>query len=296
MRLLATPSFCCLLLAVAVGAAGAAEPVLPDTVLARVDGTDITRVEVERLVASSPITGVDLATPAGKRVLRELTTALIQRQLLEREAVESGLADDPTYQKAIADFEKGVAKDANREAMVAEYRRTKLVTLQRARLRERWQSSEAEARAYCEAHRPHFDVPEEVNVQQIVVADATAAERVAKEARGGADFSGLAVRHSTDPYVKRNFGMLGWVKRGEGFAELDKVIFSLKEKQAIGGPVQSPRGFHVVKLIDHRDGRQVSFDEARNKVEEAMVKERLNAHLLELAKQAKIIVNKAAFQ
>jgi len=40
----------------------------------------------------------------------------------------------------------------------------------------------------------------------------------------------------------------------------------------------------------------VSFDEARNKVEEAMVKERLNAHLLELAKQAKIIVNKAAFQ
>jgi len=296
MRLLATPSFCCLLLAVAVGAAGAAEPVLPDTVLARVDGTDITRVEVERLVASSPITGVDLATPAGKRVLRELTTALIQRQLLEREAVESGLADDPTYQKAIADFEKGVAKDANREAMVAEYRRTKLVTLQRARLRERWQSSEAEARAYFEAHRPHFDVPEEVNVQQIVVADATAAERVAKEARGGADFSGLAVRHSTDPYVKRNFGMLGWVKRGEGFAELDKVIFSLKEKQAIGGPVQSPRGFHVVKLIDHRDGRQVSFNEARNKVEEAMVKERLNAHLLELAKQAKIIVNKAAFQ
>jgi len=296
MRLLATPSFCCLLLALAASAAGAADPSLPDTVLARVDGTDITRVEVERLVASSPITGVDLATPGGKRVLRELTTAMIQRQLLEKEARGAGLADDPAYQKAIADFEKGVAKDANREAMVAEYRRTKLVALQRVRLRERWQASEAEARAYFEAHRAHFDVPEEANVQQIVVTGEAEAQRLAKEARGGADFSGLAVRHSTDPYVKRNFGMLGWVKRGEGFAELDKVVFSLKEKQAIGGPVQSPRGFHVVKLIDHRDGRQVSFDEARKKVEEAMVKERLNAHLLELAKQAKIMVNQAAFQ
>ena len=60
--------------------------------------------------------------------------------------------------------------------------------------------------------------------------------------------------------------------------------------------MQSPRGFHVVKLIDHRDGRTVSFAEARKRVEEDMVKERLNAHLLELAKKAKITVNKAAFQ
>jgi len=277
-----------------VPAAGASS--LPNTVLARVDGSDISRVEVVRLVASSPISGVDLATPAGKRVLRELTTAMIQRQLLENEAESSGLADTPVYRKAIADFEKGLANDANHKAMVAEYRRTKLVTLHRTRLRERFQPSEVEARDYFEAHRARYDVAEEANVQQIVVADAAEAQRLAKEARGGADFSGLAVQFSTDPFVKRNFGMLGWVKRGEGFPGLDKLVFSLKEKGEIGGPVKSPRGFHVVKLIDHHDGRTVTFKEARKRVEADMVKQRLNAHLLELAKKAKITINKAAFQ
>jgi len=220
------------------------------------------------------------------------------RRMTHRAAValEAGLADDPAYRKAIADFERGVAQDAHRDALVAEYRRTKLVTLQRQRLRARFLPSEAEARAYYETHRGRYDVAEEANLQQIVVATEAEAKRVAAEARDGADFSGLAVRHSTDPFVKRNFGMLGWVKRGEGFPELDRLVFSLKHKGEIGGPVRSPRGYHIVKLIDHHDGRRVAFEEARERVEEDMVKERLNAHLLELAGKAKITINKAAFQ
>jgi len=288
-------SLLCLLLSLALLPHAAAAS-LPKTVLARVDGVDITRGEVVRLVASSPVSGVDLATPGGKRVLRELTTAMIQRQLLEEEAKRSGVTGDPAYRKAIATFEKGVAKDPNRKAMLAEYRRTKLVTLQRARLREQLLPSESEVKGYFAAHRSRYDVPEEANIQQIVVADEAKARRVAKEARNGTDFSGLAVRSSTDPFVKRNFGMLGWVKRGEGFPALDKLVFSLKRKGEIGGPVKSPRGFHVVKLIDHRDGHAVPFERARKRVEQDMVKQRLNAHLLELAKKAKIVINKAAFQ
>ncbi len=295
MRSLRSVSLLTLLLALAAVPAAAASS-LPDTVLARVDGIDITRAEVVRLVASSPVSGADLTTAGGKRILRELTTAMIQRQLLEEEARRSGLADDPAYRKAIATFEKGVANDANRKAMLAEYRRTKLVTLQRDRLRERYRPSEQEVRSYFAAHRDRYDVPEEGNIQQIVVAKEAVARQVAKEARDGADFSGLALQYSTDPFVKRNFGMLGWVKRGEGFPALDKLIFSLKRKGEIGGPVQSPRGYHVVKLIDHRDGRAVPFEMARKRVEADMVKQRLNTHLLELAKKAKIVINKAAFQ
>ncbi len=281
-------------LALAVEAV-AAEP-LPPGILARVGAVDITRSEVLRAMASSPVSGADLTTAGGKRILRELTTAMIQRQLLEAEALRSGLAEAPAYREAIATFEKGVANDPHREAMVAEYRRTKLVTLQRDRLRRQLAPTEAEARAHFTAHRARYNIPEEANIQQIVVATEAEARRVAKEARDGADFSGLALQHSTDPFVKRNFGMLGWVKRGEGFAELDKLVFSLKRKGEIGGPVQSPRGFHVVKLIDHRDGHAVSFDAVRTRVVEDIVKERLNSHLLDLAKKAEITINQAAFQ
>jgi len=75
-----TLALLCLVLPLTALATPAASA-LPDSVLARVDGTEITRAEVERLIASSPITGIDLASRAGKRAMRELTTALIQRQL-----------------------------------------------------------------------------------------------------------------------------------------------------------------------------------------------------------------------
>lgn len=286
--------FVLFVLALAVEAA-AAEP-LPPEVLARVGSAEITRSEVLRAMASSPVSGADLTTAGGKKILRELTTAMIQRQLLEEEARRSGVAEEPAYREAIATFEKGVASDPHRDAMVAEYRRTKLVTLQRERLRRQLAPTDAEVKSEFTAHRDRYDVPEEANIQQIVVATEAAAQRVVKKARDGADFSGLALQYSTDPFVKRNFGMLGWVKRGEGFPKLDNLVFSLKQKGEIGGPVQSPRGFHVVKLIDHRDGHALSIEEVRDRVREDMVKARLNSHLLDLAKEAKITINKAAFQ
>jgi parvulin-like peptidyl-prolyl isomerase len=268
---------------------------LPPGAVARVNGEVITEAELVGTINSSPVSGIDLASPAGRQLLQRLTTAMIQTRLLEAEATAEGMSDDPAYRDAIHRFTTGLGDAANRDELVAEFRRTKMVALQRQRLRERFTPKEAEARAFFEDHRQRYDVPDTANIQQIVVSDAELAERIARLARHGDNFERLALSHSTDPYVKRNFGSLGWVKRGQGIPAVDELVFGLDKKGAIGGPVQTDRGYHVVKLLDRREGRRVEFEEVKENVVGDMVAEALDRHLVDLARQAEVTVDQQFF-
>ncbi|MCP4811703.1 MAG: hypothetical protein GY888_04270, partial [Planctomycetaceae bacterium] len=58
--------------------------------------------------------------------------------------------------------------------------------------------------------------------------------------------------HSIDPNARQTLGEMGWVSQGTGFPELDKLTFSL-EPETLGGPVESPAGWHLVTVLDLRD-------------------------------------------
>jgi len=268
---------------------------LPPGAVARVNGEVITEAELVGTVHSSPVSGIDLATPAGRQLLQRLTTAMIQSRLLEGEARAEGLAEDDAYLKAVDRFAAGLGDAPNRDRLLAEFRRTKLVAMQRQRLRTRFTPDDAQARTYFADHRQRYDVPDSANIQQIVVADADLAERIARLARNGDNFERLALAHSTDPYVRRNFGSLGWVKRGEGIPAVDAMVFALRDKGAIGGPVQTVKGYHVVKLIDRKPGREVSFEEVSHKVVEDTVAEAMDRHLVALAEKAEVTIDQKFF-
>ena len=55
-------------------------------------------------------------------------------------------------------------------------------------------------------------------------------------------------------------GELGWVGKGSGFPALDRLTFSLKQDK-LGGPVQSPAGWHLVKVLDVRSPRLQSIND-----------------------------------
>ena len=70
--------------------------------------------------------------------------------------------------------------------------------------------------------------------------------------------------YSLDPNAKRTLGEMGWVSQGTGFAELDDFTFNL-EPETIGGPVESPTGWHLVKVLDVNDAQLQNFDEAQTR-------------------------------
>jgi peptidyl-prolyl cis-trans isomerase SurA len=99
-----------------------------------------------------------------------------------------------------------------------------------------------------------------VSFRQMVIAPrpSPAAKEVARrkadslreEIRAGGDFERIAKRESMDAATKEQGGDLGWRKRGDLPAELERYLFGpLAIKQGEVSPViESPFGFHLLRL------------------------------------------------
>ena len=77
------------------------------------------------------------------------------------------------------------------------------------------------------------------------------AEEVLKRARAGEDFAALATQYSEDPGSNRRGGDLQYFGRGQMVSEFEKIAFSLQAGQ-ISELVETPYGFHIIKVEDHR--------------------------------------------
>lgn len=108
-------------------------------------------------------------------------------------------------------------------------------------------------------------VPEELELYHIFIIPKTSgiaktqlkeeAQKVLDSIKAGGDFADFARRYSDDVGTKTSGGDLGFVRRGEFFAEFEEAVFSLKEKQ-LSDVVETPLGYHLIQLIERR-GEQV---------------------------------------
>jgi parvulin-like peptidyl-prolyl isomerase len=87
------------------------------------------------------------------------------------------------------------------------------------------------------------------------------AEEVLKRVKAGEDFVALAKQYSTDPGSKENGGDLGWFGRGRMVPEFEKAAFALQPGQ-ISEIVESPFGFHIIKVDERRTGDPQSASDA----------------------------------
>jgi peptidyl-prolyl cis-trans isomerase D len=116
--------------------------------------------------------------------------------------------------------------------------------------------------SYYEQNKSRFGVPERRRASHIMIqvaSDASAdarkaarakAEDLARQAAANpAGFADLAKKASQDAGSAANGGDLGWIAPGMLAAPLEKAIFGLSKDQ-VSGVVESPYGFHVLKLTD----------------------------------------------
>jgi len=155
----------------------------------------------------------------------------------------------------------GLEQDPGYLRRLNEYRKSSLVNIRRADLAEKMSPSDDDIRTYYEHNRDRIAVPEMRNIQMIVVNTREQAAEVRKKIESGqVTFFEAASEYSVDPNAKMNLGELGWVAQGSGFADLDKVTFALNPEE-IGGPVESPAGWHLVKVLDVRPGQYGDIDD-----------------------------------
>ncbi|HUF12867.1 MAG TPA: peptidylprolyl isomerase [Longimicrobiales bacterium] len=189
---------------------------------------------------------------------------LVQREIQRIETAIGGrLALDRALQ---AD---GLTLQQYREILARRFRRQGYIEQYVAKVRQERAApnvSDAQVREFFEENRAQFaDRPAAVTFRQIVVAPTASdtarararatAEEVLRLARAGEEFEQLARRFSTDPGSAQQGGDLGWFRRGDMVNEFEQAAFALRPG-AISDIVESPFGFHIIKLERVRGGER----------------------------------------
>ena len=113
-----------------------------------------------------------------------------------------------------------------------------------------------------------------------------AAQAVLKKVRGGADFSTLAREQSQDPGSASNGGDLGFFPKGQMTPAFEAAAFALKPG-AVSRVVETPFGFHIIKMIAKRPPRTVPFDEASPQIKQFLAQGQRETKLEQFVAQAK---------
>ena len=128
--------------------------------------------------------------------------------------------------------------------------------------------------------------PESRKVQMVVLETKEEAESIKQKVDSGELSVYQAARdYSIDPTAKSTLGEMGWVTKGTGFKELDDFTFSL-EPDVLGGPVESPAGWHLVKVLDVLDARYENLDDesTHRRTLRKYMKEKSSAYVVDLRK------------
>ncbi|NBT31180.1 MAG: peptidylprolyl isomerase [Rhodobacteraceae bacterium] len=248
------------LLAIA-GAAAFAEGETMDTVVATVDGHEIT-------LGQMIITRAQL--PA-------------QYQQLPDDVLFKGILDQLIQQQLLADQVEGMPK---RVAAA-------LVNEERSMLAGEAIDDLAKVAVTEEAIQADYDAmfadaaPEtEYNASHILVA--TEEEINAAKARidAGEDFAAVATEISTDTSGPGG-GSLGWFGKGMMVPEFENAVIALEPGQ-VSEPVQTQFGWHLVKLNETREKEQPSLDELRGEIVAKLEEQAIQAALAELESAASV--------
>jgi peptidyl-prolyl cis-trans isomerase C len=254
-----------LVLLAACNKAAAPAPAAPAEKVATVNGQPLPKSEFELYVGNMSRQSGREVTPEQRA---ELLDQYISMQLAAAEAEKTGVDQDQKVKDQLALARVQVLVDAG---------------LQK----------------YLEAHpvqdselKPEYDrqvaaLPREYHARHILVDDQAAAEAITKELKGGADFAKIAAKRSKDTSGKSG-GDLGWFTLDSMVKPFADAVRTMSPGELTAQPVHSQFGWHVIKLEESRATAAPPFDEVKDRVKMIVQRKKLQEHLEELRKAAKI--------
>lgn len=148
-----------------------------------------------------------------------------------------------------------------------------------------------EIREYYEENYGEITTTDEIRISQILVEDESEAQKVAELARSGEDFTQLVVQYSKDQTSASEGGDMGFFKKGDLIEPLANAVEGTETGQ-IAGPVQTPAGYHILKVTDRKSAGDGLAESTRVEIRETIynqkVQEVLESWLTEVREEAYI--------
>lgn len=104
------------------------------------------------------------------------------------------------------------------------------------------------------------------------------------------NFSTVATQASEDPVSKDKGGDLGFVTEDQNHPAVSKIAFAMKPNE-ISEPIKTPSGFHIIQLIEKKEGKEQNFEDVKDKIVQDLVAEentkKLTAEIETLVKEGR---------
>jgi peptidyl-prolyl cis-trans isomerase SurA len=99
------------------------------------------------------------------------------------------------------------------------------------------------------------------------------AENLTTRAKKGEDFTKLT-QESSQGSTQLESGDLGYVKLGELHPNIDKILPQMK-KGEVQGPIYTPKGFYIIKLLEKESTEVLPFEKIKEKLREQLFEREL---------------------
>lgn len=234
--------------------------------VAVVNGKAIPTSRVEAVVKQVVAQGQQPDSPQ----LRELIKKdLIGREVMMQEAEKQGFGKDAAVKAQIDNARQAIIINA----MIADYLKKNPI-------------SDADIKAEYDRFTAQAG-DKEYHVRHILMATEAEANDVITKLKGGAKFEELA-KASKDTGSAANGGDLDWASPSSFPPAFSAAFVALQKGGVTEKPVQTPNGFHVIKVDDIRPAKLPTLEEVKPQISEALAQKKLQAYQEELVKKAKV--------
>ncbi len=237
----------------------------PETVVAKVNGQDITEAELK--FAEAEI-GSELAGVPEESRRRVLFEYLVEAHLMAAAAEKADLGKGESFEKRMEYYRMRALRDTYFEKQVRD------------------SVPEADAKALYEERVKSIPSQEEVRASHILVKTEEEAKKVADELKAGGDFAELAAKYSQDRGGESG-GDLGYFTHGQMVKPFEDAAFAM-EKGKISEPIKTEFGWHILKVEDKRSRQPPTFEDVKDQITASLVQSKLQASVQELRNTAKI--------
>jgi len=246
-------------------------------VVLKVNDRAYTTADVEKELAAEarrlpPQVQQLLATKDGQK---QFLDRLMRRELLVQEAAKRKIDEQPEVAEQIAAFRN--------ELM--------LRTLVQKEIGAKITVEDKDVQEYFQSHADEFS-GDTIRARHILVETEDEAKQVLERVTAKKEaFEDVARSTSRDTFTAPKGGDLDYMGREQMVPEFAKAAFALKVGE-VSGPVKTPFGYHVIKLVDRKKGQPMPFEQVKDQLKRRLLEqrqgERFQAWLKELEGGAKI--------
>jgi parvulin-like peptidyl-prolyl isomerase len=240
-------------------------------------------IEKKILVAEAENLGITVSEGEIDSKMEELTSeynAELDKLKVEFENGKSGDDDSTTFEEWLKDREIAVTFEdwlEEKDIDIEQWRKESnyqilLEKLVEEVIGERVEVSKEEIKEYYTENQEEYNRPVTVRALQIMVDTEEKAKGLLEEIESGRDFSDVARENSISPDAGSG-GDLGYFSKDQ-MPPFIEVVFDMKLNE-LSGIVTSPYGYHIFKVVDIKDAKNMTLDEAEGEIEEKLKRKKI---------------------